>query len=48
VHIQSRTDSYDVNGMMAMVIIGMMIVFVMVNIVPECNGTAARDVSRTG
>jgi hypothetical protein len=35
VHIQSRTDSDDVNGMMAMVMIEMMIVLVMVNIVPE-------------
>jgi hypothetical protein len=35
VHIQSRTDSDDVNGMMAMVMIAMMIVLVMVNIVPE-------------
>jgi len=35
VDIQSRTDSDDVNGVMAMVIIGMRIVLVMVNIVPE-------------
>jgi hypothetical protein len=35
VHIQSRADSDDVNGMMAMVMIAMMIVLVMVNIVPE-------------
>jgi competence protein ComGC len=34
-HIQSRADSDDVNGMMAMVMIAMMIVLVMVNIVPE-------------
>jgi len=35
VHIQSRANSDDVNGMMAMVMIAMMIVLVMVNIVPE-------------
>jgi hypothetical protein len=35
VHIQFWADSDDVNGMMAMVMIAMMIVFVMVNIVPE-------------
>jgi hypothetical protein len=35
VHIQSRADSDNVNGMMAMVMIAMMIVLVMVNIVPE-------------
>jgi hypothetical protein len=35
VHIQSRADSDDVNGMMAMVMIVMMIVLVMENIVPE-------------
>jgi competence protein ComGC len=35
VHIQSRADSDDVNGMMAMVMIAMMIVLVMVNIVPD-------------
>jgi hypothetical protein len=35
VHIQSRADSDNVNGMMAMVMIVMMIVLVMVNIVPE-------------
>jgi len=35
VHIQSRADSDDVNGMMAMVMIAMMIVLGMVNIVPE-------------
>jgi len=36
VHIQSRADSDDVNGMMAMVMIAMMmIVLVMLNIVPE-------------
>jgi hypothetical protein len=35
VHIQSRADSDDVNGIMAMVMIAMMIVLVMVNIVPE-------------
>jgi ABC-type siderophore export system fused ATPase/permease subunit len=35
VHIQSRAESEDVNGMMAMVMIAMMIVLVMVNIVPE-------------
>jgi competence protein ComGC len=35
VYIQSRADSNDVNGMMAMVMIAMMIVLVMVNIVPE-------------
>jgi len=35
VHIQSRADSDNVNGMMAMVIIAMMIVLVIVNIVPE-------------
>jgi hypothetical protein len=34
-HIQSRADSDDVNGMMAMVMIVIMIVLVMVNIVPE-------------
>jgi hypothetical protein len=34
-HIQSRADGDDVNGMMAMVLIAMMIVLVMVNIVPE-------------
>jgi hypothetical protein len=34
-HIQSRADSDDVNGMMAMVMIAMMIVLVLVNIVPE-------------
>jgi hypothetical protein len=35
VHIQSRADSDDVNGMIAMVMIAMMIVLVMVTIVPE-------------
>jgi hypothetical protein len=35
VYIQSRANSNDVNGMMAMVMIVMMIVLVMVNIVPE-------------
>jgi hypothetical protein len=35
VHIQSRADSDDVKGVMAMVMIAMMIVLVMVNIVPE-------------
>jgi hypothetical protein len=35
VHIQSRANSDNVNGMMAMVRIAMMIVLVMVNIVPE-------------
>jgi len=36
VHIQSRADSDNVNGMMAMVMIAMMvIVLVIVNIVPE-------------
>jgi hypothetical protein len=35
VHIQSRANSNDVNGMMAMVMILMMIVLVMANIVPE-------------
>jgi hypothetical protein len=35
VYIQSRADSDDVNGMMAMAMIAMMIVLVMVNIVPE-------------
>jgi len=35
VHIQSRADSNDDNGIMAMVLIAMMIVLVMVNIVPE-------------
>jgi hypothetical protein len=35
VHIQSKADSDNVNGMMAMVMIVMMIVLVMVNIVPE-------------
>jgi len=35
VHIQSRADSDNVNGMMAMVMIAMMIVLVMVNIVPD-------------
>jgi len=35
VHNQSRADSDNVNGMMAMVMIAMMIVLVMVNIVPE-------------
>jgi len=35
VHIQSRADDYDGNGMMAMVMIVMMIVLVMVIIVPE-------------
>jgi len=35
VHIQSRADSDDVNGMIAMVMIAMMKVLVMVNIVPE-------------
>ena len=34
-HIQSRADSDNVNGIMAMVMIAMMIVLVMVNIVPE-------------
>ena len=34
-YIQSRADSDDVNGMMAMVMIAMMIGKVMVNIVPE-------------
>ena len=34
-YIQSRAESDDVNGMMAMVMIAMMIVLVMVNIVPE-------------
>jgi hypothetical protein len=34
-HIQSRADGDNVNGMMAMVMIVMMIVLVMVNIVPE-------------
>ena len=34
-YIQSRADSDNVNGMMAMVMIVMMIVLVMVNIVPE-------------
>jgi len=34
-HIHSRADSDNVNGMMAMVMIAMMIVLVMVNIVPE-------------
>ena len=34
-HIQSRADSDNVNGMMAMVMIAMMIVLVMVNVVPE-------------
>jgi competence protein ComGC len=36
-HIQSRADSDDVNGMMAMVMIAMMIVIVIVNIVPEAH-----------
>jgi hypothetical protein len=35
VHIQSRADSDNVNGMMATVMIAMIIVFVMANIVPE-------------
>jgi competence protein ComGC len=35
VHIQSRVDCDDGNGMMAMVMIVMMIVLVMVIIVPE-------------
>ena len=35
VHIQSRADSDDGNGMMAMVMMAMMIVLVMVIIVPE-------------
>jgi hypothetical protein len=35
VHIESRADSDNVNGIMAMVMVGMMIVLVMVNIVPE-------------
>jgi hypothetical protein len=35
VNTQSRADSDDVNGMMAMVMIAMMIVLVMVNIIPE-------------
>jgi predicted PurR-regulated permease PerM len=35
VHIQSRADSDNVNGMIAMVMIVMMIAVVMVNIVPE-------------
>jgi LytS/YehU family sensor histidine kinase len=35
VHIQSRADSNDVNGTMAMEMIRMMIVLVMVNKVPE-------------
>jgi len=35
VHIQSRANSYDGNGIMAMVMIAMMIVLVMVIIVPE-------------
>jgi hypothetical protein len=35
VHIQSRADSDDVNGMMAMVMIAMMMVLVIVNIVLE-------------
>jgi competence protein ComGC len=35
VHILSRADSDNVNGMMAMMMIAMMIVLVMVNIVPE-------------
>jgi hypothetical protein len=34
-HIQSRADSDNVNGMVAMVMIAMMIVLVMVIIVPE-------------
>jgi hypothetical protein len=34
-HIQSRADSDDDNGVMAMVLIAMIIVLVMVNIVPE-------------
>jgi hypothetical protein len=33
-HIQSRADGDDVNGMMAMVLIAMMIVLVIVNLVP--------------
>jgi len=37
VQIQSRADSDNVNGMMAMVMIAMMIVLVMVNIVPEAH-----------
>ena len=36
-HIQSRADSDDVNGMMAMVMIVMMIGLVMVNTVPEAH-----------
>jgi hypothetical protein len=35
VQIQSRAESDDVNGIMAMVMIAMMIVLVMVNIIPE-------------
>jgi hypothetical protein len=35
VQIQSRADSYNVDGMIAMVIMLMMIVLVMVSIVPE-------------
>jgi competence protein ComGC len=35
VPIESRADSDDVNGIMAMVMIVMMIVLVIVNIVPE-------------
>jgi hypothetical protein len=34
-HIQSRADSDDVNGIMAIVMIAMMIVLVMVNVVRE-------------
>jgi hypothetical protein len=34
-HIQSRTDSDNINGTMAMAMIAMMIVLVIVNIVPE-------------
>jgi len=35
VHIQSRADRDDINGMMAIVMIAIMIVLVMENIVPE-------------
>jgi hypothetical protein len=44
VHIQSRADSDNVNGMMAMVMIAMMIVLVMVNIVPEALNQALDSV----
>jgi hypothetical protein len=35
VYIQSRADSDNVNGMIAMVMIAMMIVLLMVNTIPE-------------